>query len=263
MYQERSIIPAATRFIWPNDKPPFGVRLNRRHPLARGLVGAWVMNESAGNRLIDLSGNENGGVVSGANWASNGLDFDGITDYVQIENSSSMDLTAGFSLVAKFEPHSVSGYHMIVTKTVGAGGTSNYELRLSNTQIQFYAGATGVSAYGVTNNTDNTLSCTWDETTAKVYHDGVFLGSSTSFNPSSVTNRVLIGMRDDNFGEFEGIYKYVYIYNRALRPPEISFLNWDPYQMFTPVINPAMMYYTTPSGVSIPVFNHLYNQMRA
>ena len=46
-------------------KPPKGAMLNRGHPLARGLVGCWLMNEGGGNIVNDLSGNGNTGTLIG------------------------------------------------------------------------------------------------------------------------------------------------------------------------------------------------------
>ena len=45
----------------PLIKPIRGSTLKRTHPLARGLVGGWLMNENGGNRVNDLSGNNNFG----------------------------------------------------------------------------------------------------------------------------------------------------------------------------------------------------------
>lgn len=47
------------------QKPPRGARLNRSHPLARGLVGFWLLNEGTGAKIFDLSGNGNDGTLQG------------------------------------------------------------------------------------------------------------------------------------------------------------------------------------------------------
>src|SRR5574343_1224684 len=39
----------------PGRKPPFGTPLNRSHPLAQGLVGAWLFNEGGGNKVTDAT----------------------------------------------------------------------------------------------------------------------------------------------------------------------------------------------------------------
>ena len=49
-------------------KPPLGVRVNSRHSLADNLAGYWLVNESGGNTIYDLSGNGNNMTNSGGTW---------------------------------------------------------------------------------------------------------------------------------------------------------------------------------------------------
>ena len=37
-----------------SEKPPVGTQINWGHPLAAGLVGAWLVNENGGKTLRDL-----------------------------------------------------------------------------------------------------------------------------------------------------------------------------------------------------------------
>ena len=52
------------------NKPYLGVPINGTHPLAKGLVGCWVMNENSGNVVQDLSGNVRTGTITGAVWVA-------------------------------------------------------------------------------------------------------------------------------------------------------------------------------------------------
>jgi len=58
------------------------------------LVGSWHFDEDSGNITYDSSGNDNNGIIHGANWTNGkfgkALEFDGTDDYVEI-------LTSGFS----------------------------------------------------------------------------------------------------------------------------------------------------------------------
>ncbi len=54
-------------------KPLRGTVLDPTHPLARGLVGAWVMNEGSGDRLFDCSGHQSDGALN---------NMDPLTDWV-------------------------------------------------------------------------------------------------------------------------------------------------------------------------------------
>jgi hypothetical protein len=82
-------------------KPTFP-RLQRGHPLARGLVGAWQFYEGAGLSLHDVSGNGNhGALINHPTWvpgrAGYALSFDGTNQGVQLASplSSSGPLTIG------------------------------------------------------------------------------------------------------------------------------------------------------------------------
>ena len=71
-----------------HQKPRLGMQLNRRHPLAKGLVGCWVMNEATGNKVFDLSGNGNtGSFESSTAWVVGGVNFNGSSDYISLVTS--------------------------------------------------------------------------------------------------------------------------------------------------------------------------------
>ena len=70
---------------------------NPGHPLAKGLVGFWLMNEGGGNIVQDLSGNGNVGTISGAVWTpgkfGSCLDFDSaVADYITLRASNKLNL---------------------------------------------------------------------------------------------------------------------------------------------------------------------------
>jgi len=46
--------------------------------------GVWLMDEGKGTAVNDSSGNNNHGVNDGADWVANGLDFDGVSDSVEV-----------------------------------------------------------------------------------------------------------------------------------------------------------------------------------
>lgn len=69
------------------NKPPAGVKVNRDDPIGRSIVGCWLFNEGAGNKVIDVSNNGNHGTLTnGPTWTTGdrgrALSFDGDDDYV-------------------------------------------------------------------------------------------------------------------------------------------------------------------------------------
>jgi len=61
-------------------------RVNWEHPLAKGLVGAWAMQDGGGPLARDASGKYDGVIVSSPVWekwrGGDALDFNGTTDYI-------------------------------------------------------------------------------------------------------------------------------------------------------------------------------------
>jgi len=88
-------------------KPPLGVQLIPGHPMNRGLVGWWLMNEGTGGTIYDLRGNGNYGTLEGdTHWVSGQhgpcLSFDGGGDYVDVTSSSLLSLPQTFNFTLTF-----------------------------------------------------------------------------------------------------------------------------------------------------------------
>jgi hypothetical protein len=101
------------------QKPPLGTRINWGHPLARGLVGCWLLNEGVGWRVCDLI-NKNilsATTVSGNSWKlsnfGSGLSFTGsYSGYCLPSIPSSLRISFPLTFVFDF--------------TFTAGGDTNY-----------------------------------------------------------------------------------------------------------------------------------------
>jgi len=75
-------------------KPRLFIKPNLGHPLARGLVGYWLMNEGSGNKVFDLSGNGNTGTFTNSVDLQPGesgpvLHANGVDELVSIPDSPS------------------------------------------------------------------------------------------------------------------------------------------------------------------------------
>ena len=68
-----------------------------------GLVGAWGFDETTGGTTADASGKGNTGTLSGAVRTTAGrfggaLEFDGVNDWVTVNDSTSLRLTTGMTI---------------------------------------------------------------------------------------------------------------------------------------------------------------------
>ncbi|MCX6013468.1 MAG: hypothetical protein NTV30_08710, partial [Chloroflexi bacterium] len=67
-------------------------------------IGAWLFDEGSGNKVKDSSKNGNDGKLTGTKWVDGkfgkALDFNGSSDYVEIPDSDSLDVTNSIAIVA-------------------------------------------------------------------------------------------------------------------------------------------------------------------
>ena len=66
------------------NRPTFPAQLNMAHPLARGLVGCWLLNEEGGLRAFDSSPYGNHRLVTGALSHYDGKTFNGVADVIVV-----------------------------------------------------------------------------------------------------------------------------------------------------------------------------------
>ena len=91
---------------------PVTPKIDRSHPLARGLVGAWPLFERGGSTAHDISGNGLNGTITSAPWDVSpygpSLDFDGTGNhYVTVADHSKLDITQAVTVECWFKPDAV------------------------------------------------------------------------------------------------------------------------------------------------------------
>ena len=248
----------------PSQKPFRGMQLNRNHPLAKGLVGCWVMNEATGNKVFDLSGNGNDGNIIGADWVANGLDFVAAdSDYVSASVSSGW-LSYPHTIISLFKTPS-SGTQRIVTIANVTSDTIYFALdaNVGNDFTYWFRAASGNLIYTAETPAADTVYMMVGVSSAKnnheLYIDGRYKDMSTvNADPLAVDTigfGVLIRL---NPIYSDGEIYSTYIYNRALSPTEIAWLNREPYAMFQREISPGILYYEAAAGGANP---HWYYEM--
>lgn len=80
-------------------------------PLDSELVGYWPFEEGSGTVVSDVTSNNNDGTVYNATWVKGkvglALHFDGSGDYVEIPDSSSLDISDQMTIAAWVKPDSI------------------------------------------------------------------------------------------------------------------------------------------------------------
>jgi len=227
-------------------KPIRGEQLTKEHPLTRGLVGCWLFNEGAGNKVFDLSGNGNTGTLeAGTNWivgeSGYALNFVGgnNSDYVSTNSGAAagdvLDQTSNFTILAKFRAVDVSvNYDAIVGKRA-EGADYQYELRQNASKLNVLTTGGSVSAdTTLVNNTWYTGGFTHDGANVRLYLNGLLDSTPSAKTITHKNVDVSIGMAGETYDlhYWDGDIEWVMIYNRALSASEIALLYREPFCMF-------------------------------
>lgn len=230
----------------PSAKPPLP-RLQKDHPSAKGLVGAWLFYESAGSTVYDLSGNGNDGtLVNTPTWSAGRyggqlLLASASSQYVNLGNPTALQLTNDISVFCAYQL--TSGGGQLVAKDKDSGGRA-YTLEVfSGSAVRFYINGGG----GNDIVTDGRAPVAGDRRTIlgtyrkrdkrlRIYTEGTLRQqktADTSGIPSATAN-VLIGRREySGFEEpFNGAIPFVYIWNREVDSGEAKRLHAFPFEMF-------------------------------
>jgi Tfp pilus assembly protein PilV len=193
-----------------------------------------------GTTWFDLSGNGNNGTLmnSPVYSATNGgyLSFDGIDDYVNSGNNSSLMPTTAVTFAAWIKPSASSNYRTILSKGYDTtdGG---YALRMTRDSepiklfSQVYNSSNSIASSGLYNNIAINnwyyVVGTYDGTNVRLFINGVQSEVTGSLTGNIKTNTlpVKIGMISSASSTSEyytGLISSVSIYNRALSASEIT-----------------------------------------
>lgn len=210
-------------------------------PAPTEMAGYWPFEEGAGTSTADLSGNGRTATLQGAQWTTSGksgnaLSFNGRDSYV---NAGTFDLTGNaMSISAWFKVNSfpAGSDARIISKARGAGEQDHIFM------FSLYTGYRQALRLRLkTDGTTKTLIApegpitagvwvhavaTYDGTTARLYKDGVQVGSMPMSGAITTDSSVpvWIGLNPDGSNPFDGLIDQVRVYNRALSPAEIQAL---------------------------------------
>lgn len=205
-------------------------------PLNEGLVAYYPFNGTA----LDASGQgndgiENGGINYQEGYSDQAAEFDGVDDYIYINNSESINLSGDFTISIWVKPDS---FGVVLAK----GGTvtlySRYSINLNhedNGRIRVWAGDGTVDNFIDSNSLPQTgewqhilYTYMHSNRQIRIYINGELDKTSTVTDGITQTDGDLVIGRSDydnsNPGvpdEYDGLIDEVRIYNRVLTEAEI------------------------------------------
>ncbi len=240
-------------------KPIRGIQLNKSHPLARGLVGAWLMNEGTGDKVFDLSGNGNTGAL---------INMDPFTDWIGTKDGYALDFDGGNDYVDSGDlsiAESKNFTYYLIMKTTQTG-TNRWLMSEGNTSTTF-----PVSGIGNENNkfrfylrddADDFLKL---DSGTKIINDGVIhhlcvvgdgsdlytyvdglkeqgpiANSLGTISLNTFSFCALIRTSVGSYCEAEIIAGF--LFDRGLSEVDVTNLHLNPYAMFEQPISPAMFF---------------------
>ena len=213
-------------------------RLPQRLPMPApqsGQVLAHHFPFPTGAKTKDYSGSGNDGTISGASYINGKLGqaliFDGINDYIECGNDSSVQILTNITIAlwVKASSKGDTGYDALVRKGTG------YALSFDNANpghIRWFGYSSGspkgiVLAGGsyIYDNQWHFVACTFNGTTWNIYIDGTLDQTKddacTLDNPAHNLN---LGKRSDGTDYFNGSMDEIRIWNRVFSAYEIKLL---------------------------------------
>jgi len=229
--------------VSPFQKPFRGTRINPVHPLARGLVEAWMFNEQTGALIFDAAGGRSATIGSSMTWQAGGLQAGGTYD------DANNRITGPSHNPAQWPGISVFFAGRLVNPPSGAYPAISYcgphGESYGNWMLAYEAGGAPVWKPGNNSSAlyltmdisgERTLCGTWArQGMARLYADGREIASGVKSNdwPGYSQPHLINGYyRDGVHRSSAHLYQCLYVYNRELSSLEVQTLNANPYCMF-------------------------------
>jgi len=226
--------------------------------LDSGLAGYWKLDETTGSSASDSSTNGNTGTLvnmENGDWTTgqigNGLDFDGVDEYVTIPDAAMLrPENRSYTVAVWAKPDNINQIGPVVTKRQNGGSSEQFYMTICGNSV---CGSSGkklyfsmiessggnyrlvVSANDVADGNWHHLVATANQSTntVDVYVDGVLASGTKTSNGSwpTVNNTDPLRIGSDNGSlYYNGAVDEVRTYNRALSEDEILQL----YRLTTP-----------------------------
>jgi hypothetical protein len=235
------------------QKPPVWSRINREHPLMRGLVGCWMFNEAGGLYAHDAAfgAYNRADLVNGPTWAPGYdgpcLSFDGSNDYVKTTRNDfdlCVNTASPLTFVALINPTLTGAAARQGIVNIGEFNDLNFSsvfMILSSTGELIWsidpAGTTASSGLLAAANKWQRVAMVRNASEVRFFLESSKSVISNASASGVGTDPIIIGnaARNGAIGSFNfsGKIGSVLVYNRALSDGEVQQLFADPYVLFS------------------------------
>ena len=229
-----------------------GLVLDRAHPLARGLVGWWPMNEGGGTRVNDISGNQLAGTMANfsmsqsSGWVGSsvgrGVAFDATDDALTIAHNVAIAnalTSTTFTFAAWARVDNLAAYSLLAYKGNAGGipGPLQVYWEPSGGGAWWFLIGDGTSSSGGPNSAAGQISagvwhhvaCVRNGSTGYIYINGKLSGTPGGgfIGPNDVSTSLCLGCRTGSYIS-QGATTQARLYSRALSAVEAAQLYADP-----------------------------------
>ena len=219
---------------------PILPRLQRGHPLARGLIAAWTFHEGSGPSLVDISGRGNTGTLQNApSWSGgqfgSSLSFNAASSQSVLTTNTA--LSNDFTFLVWFRPTATAAFTRIADKNYIAGfwlGHAGSGSGMWGGGVIEYGSSYGIFVPLATNEWHQLVSRR-SGTTHTIIGDGGAVSTSNIVASTALdATAVRFGVAHNGSGYFSGQISQVLFWNRAVSDADIKALYLDPFAMFRP-----------------------------
>jgi hypothetical protein len=205
-------------------------------------VGNWNLDEGSGTTVIDSSGSNNNGTISGATYTNDtphkaagqgagkyALSFDGVNDCVNVNDSPSLRISGNITMSLWIKPN-LGTRQVLIDKGYNGAFRLGYISEYPPYPIIWMHGngtsyESGTAYPSTENNKWQYLVLVRDTAIKKyrAYRDGVLITTTSyAIDPADTGFNVTLGCRIGGSEFFNGLMDEVQIYNHALTASEIQ-----------------------------------------
>jgi hypothetical protein len=222
---------------WNQTKPIIGSKVDFSHPLSKGIVGCWLFNEGMGDKVYDLSGNQNTGTLTGfshpgtvtSGWNpgkfGKGISFTTGTNLIRVPYSKNSN-NKSFSIITNCNTTAIATYQVLFS-----------QWETNELQVGFYASRLFIQIGGIytdvgnviPNTKSHNIAFTYNLVSASTFLDGNLGQTRNITNNISVTPDTVIGNLSNGSAPLLGNMQYLYLYNRGISSSEVQQLYISPF----------------------------------